>query len=100
MLFHARLVMGQQVEGLKIEKKNTVSSIERRVDKVNDTIAKKNLNSVLKLKDNNINSTFGSANQYNSEVQNNVNSLQNNMNTTNSFNKVWQGQGIKLNKRK
>ena len=102
MFFSAYSIMGQQVEGLKIEKKNTVSSIERKIDnKSNDSLAKDNLKNI-KL-NNNFDSTFGTANKYNSEIQNNVNALQNNVNSfnNNTFNRMGpQGQGIQLKKRK
>ncbi|WP_449401119.1 hypothetical protein [Chryseobacterium wanjuense] len=97
------LLFGQQIEGLKTEKTTKTSIMERKLpEKSNDSIAKNNLNEILKQK-NISNSIFGTANQYNSEVQMNVNKLQNNVNTfnNNTFNRMMpQGQGIQFNKRK
>lgn len=96
-------LFGQQTEGLKTQKTTPTSILERKIpEKSNDSLAKSNFNSILKQKDNS-NSIFGTANQYNSEVQMNVNRLQNNVNTfnNNTFNRMLpQGQGIQFNKRK
>jgi len=96
-------LFGQQTEGLKTKKAARVSIMERKPPvKSNDSIAKNNLNSVLTRK-NNTNSIFGSADQYNSEIQTNVNRLNNNINTfnNNTFDRMMpQGQGIQLKKRK
>lgn len=95
-------LFGQQTEGLKIEKASKMS-MERRIPvKSNDSLAKNNLNDILK-QNTTTNSIFGTANPYHSEVQTNVNRLQNNVNTfnNNTFNKmIPQGEGIQLNKRK
>ncbi len=102
-LSSSSLLFGQQTEGLKTEKTTKTSILERKLpEKSNDSIAKNNLNDILKQK-NTSNSIFGTANQYNSEVQMNVNKLQNNVNTfnNNTFNRMMpQGQGIQFNKRK
>ena len=102
MLSSASL-FGQQTEGLKTQKTTRTSILERKIpEKSTDSLAKSNFNSILKQKDNS-NSIFGTANQYNSEVQMNVNRLQNNVNTfnNNTFNRMLpQGQGIQFNKRK
>ncbi|WP_228404631.1 hypothetical protein [Chryseobacterium wanjuense] len=103
MLSVTSLLFGQQMEGLKTEKTTKTSIMERKLpEKSNDSIAKNNLNDILK-QQNTSTSIFGTANQYNSEVQMNVNKLQNNVNTfnNNTFNRMMpQGQGIQFNKRK
>lgn len=102
MLPASYLLSGQQAEGLKIEKTTRASIIERKLpEKSSDSIAKNNLNDLLKQK-NNGSSVFGTANQYHSYVQMNVNRLQNNVNTfnNNSFRMLPQGQGIEIKKRK
>lgn len=102
-MLSATSLFGQQTEGLKTQKTTRTSILERKIpEKSNDSLAKSNFNSILKQKDNS-NSIFGTANQYNSEVQTNVNRLQNNVNTfnNNTFNRMpIQGQGIQFNKRK
>ncbi|GAA4151488.1 hypothetical protein GCM10022217_05400 [Chryseobacterium ginsenosidimutans] len=98
----ASLLFGQQKEGLKTEKTTRTSIMERKLpEKSNDSIAKNNLNDILK-QNNTRTSIFGSANQYNSEIQTNVNRLNNNVNTfnNNTFNRLPQAQGIQFNKRK
>jgi hypothetical protein len=102
MLPASYLLSGQQAEGLKTEKTTRASIIERKLpEKSSDSIAKNNLNDLLKQK-NNGSSVFGTANQYHSDVQMNVNRLQNNVNTfnNNSFRMLPQGQGIEIKKRK
>jgi hypothetical protein len=102
MLPASYLLSGQQAEGLKTEKTTRTSIIERKLpEKSSDSIAKNNLNDLLKQK-NNGSSVFGTANQYHSDVQMNVNRLQNNVNTfnNNSFRMLPQGQGIEIKKRK
>lgn len=96
-------VFGQQTEGLKTQKTTKASIMERKLpEKSNDSLAKNNFKSILHQKDNS-NSIFGTANQYNSEIQMNVNRLQNNVNmfNNNTFNRMMpQGEGIQFNKRK
>ncbi|MCW3159853.1 hypothetical protein [Chryseobacterium oryctis] len=76
-------VQGQQVEGLKVEKENKISTIERKINsKQSDSLAKSNLNSILKENHNKPN--FGYTNQYGSDTQKNLNNLKNNMNTFNN----------------
>ncbi|MGG5208536.1 hypothetical protein ACQWU4_06275 [Chryseobacterium sp. MIQD13] len=103
MLSASSLLFGQQTEGLKTEKITKTSIMERKhPEKSNDSIAKNYLNDVLK-RSNTGSSIFGTANQYNSEIQMNVNRLNNNMNAfnNNTFNRMMpQGQGIQFNKRK
>jgi hypothetical protein len=102
MLPASYLLSGQQAEGLKTEKTTRTSIIERKLpEKSSDSIAKNNLNDLLKQK-NDGSSVFGTANQYHSDVQMNVNRLQNNVNTfnNNSFRMLPQGQGIEIKKRK
>ncbi|NML56020.1 hypothetical protein HHL20_01545 [Chryseobacterium sp. RJ-7-14] len=103
MMLSATSVFGQQTEGLKTQKTTKTSIMERKIpEKSKDSLARSNFNSILKQKDNS-SSIFGTANQYNSEVQMNVNRLQNNVNTfnNNTFNRMTpQGQGIQFNKRK
>lgn len=102
-MLSANFLFGQQTEGLKTEKTTKTSIMERKIpDKSKDSLAKSNFNSILKQKDNS-NSIFGTANQYNSEIQMNVNKLQNNVNTFNSntFNRTApQGRGIQVYKSK
>ncbi|MCJ8152396.1 hypothetical protein MKJ01_01310 [Chryseobacterium sp. SSA4.19] len=92
----------QQTEGLKTEKTTRASIMERKLpEKSKDSIAKNNVNNLLKQKSSS--SFFGTTQQYNSDVQMNVNRLQNNVNTfnNNSFNRMLpQGQGIEIKKRK
>lgn len=103
MLSATSFLFGQQTEGLKTEKTTRTSIMERKLPvKSNDSIAKNNLNDILKQK-NTGSSILGTTNQYNSEVQMNVNRLNNNVNTfnNNTFNRMMpQGQGIQFNKRK
>ncbi|GAA5086304.1 hypothetical protein GCM10023210_07990 [Chryseobacterium ginsengisoli] len=103
MLSATSFLFGQQTEGLKTEKTTRISIMERKLPvKSNDSIAKNNLNDILKQK-NTGSSILGTTNQYNSEVQMNVNRLNNNVNTfnNNTFNRIMpQGQGIQFNKRK
>ncbi len=102
-MLSANSLFGQQTEGLKTEKTTRTSIMERKIpDKSKDSLAKSNFNAILKNKDNS-NSILGTANPYTSEIQMNVNKLQNNMNNfnTNTFNRTAiQGQGIQFNKRK
>ncbi|MEC3877587.1 hypothetical protein [Chryseobacterium salviniae] len=102
MMLSATTVFGQQTEGLKTQKTTKASIMERKLpEKSKDSLAKSNFKSILK-KDNS-NSVFGTANPYNSEIQMNVNRLQNNVNTfnNNTFNRMMpQGEGIQFNKRK
>jgi hypothetical protein len=102
MLSSTSFLFGQQTEGLKTEKTTRTSIMERKLpEKFNDSIAKNNLNDILKQK-NAGSSILGTTNQYNSEVQMNVNKLNNNVNTfnNNTFNRLPQAQGIQFNKRK
>ncbi|WP_415328620.1 hypothetical protein [Chryseobacterium sp. MMS23-Vi53] len=98
------IVWGQQSEVVKSEKTTGVSIMERRLpEKSNDSIAKNNLNNILKQQNMGGSSVLGTANQYNSEIQTNVNRLNNNVNTfnNNTFNRMLpQGQGIEIKKRK
>lgn len=102
IMLSATSVFGQQTEGLKTQKTTKTSIMERKLpEKSKDSLAKSNFKSILK-KDN-PSSVFGTANPYNSEVQMNVNRLQNNVNmfNNNTFNRmVPQGEGIQFNKRK
>lgn len=102
IMLSATSVFGQQTEGLKTQKTTKTSIMERKLpEKSKDSLARSNFKSILK-KDNS-NSIFGTANPYNSEVQMNVNRLQNNVNTfnNNTFNRmIPQGEGIQFNKRK
>lgn len=102
MLPASYLLSGQQAEGLKTEKTTRTSIMERKLpEKSSDSITKNNLNDMLKQK-NSGSSVFGTAHQYHSDVQMNVNRLQNNINTfnNNSFRMLPQGQGIEIKKRK
>lgn len=103
MIPSASFLYGQQTEGLKVEKTTKTSILERKVvNQSNDSIAKSNLNSILKQQNNN-SSIFGTADKYNSPVQENVNKLQNNVNSfnNNTFNRMpSQGTGIQFKKRK
>ncbi|WP_426479682.1 hypothetical protein ACP3T3_09755 [Chryseobacterium sp. CBSDS_008] len=96
-------VFGQQTEKSEIVKKEKPFTIERKLSQEsNDSIAKNNLNGILKQK-NTGSSIFGTTDQYKSDVQMNVNRLNNNVNTfnNNTFNRMMpQGQGIQFNKRK
>lgn len=78
-------------------------TIERKISEVsNDSIARNNLNGILKQK-NTGSSILGTADQYKSDIQMNVNRLNNNVNTFNNniFNRMMpQGQGIEIKKRK
>ncbi|WP_051289255.1 hypothetical protein [Chryseobacterium daeguense] len=99
----ASSLSAQQSEGIKTEKTTSTSIMERKIPvKSNGSIAKSNLNDILKQK-NSGSSILGTANPYSSEVQTNVNRLQNNVNTfnNNTFNRMMpQGQGIEIKKRK
>jgi len=104
MLLTVTSLFGQQTEGLKIVKEGKMS-MERKIPvKKNDSLAKNNLNDILKQNTPGGHSILGTANPYHSEVQNNVNRLQNNVSSFNnsSFERIAmpQGQGIQLNKRK
>lgn len=104
MCFTASFLSGQQTEGLKTEKTAKTSILERRLpSKSNDSIAKHNLNDILKQNNSGGNSVFGTANPYHSEIQTNVNRLNNNVNSFNNnvFNRLpTQGEGIQFNKKK
>lgn len=103
MLSATSFLFGQQTEGLKTEKTTRTSIMERKLPvKPNDSIAKNNLNDILKQQNMGGSSILGTANQYNSEVQTNVNRLNNNVNAFNNnmFNRMPQAQGIQFNKRK
>jgi len=93
----------QQTEKPETGKKEKPFTIERKISEVsNDSIAKKNLNSILKQKITG-SSILGTTDQYKSDIQMNVNRLNNNVNTfnNNTFNRMTpQGQGIQFNKRK
>ncbi|WP_288445620.1 hypothetical protein [uncultured Chryseobacterium sp.] len=93
----------QQAEKSETVKKEEPFTIVRRLPEgSNDSIAKNNLNGILKQK-NTGSSIFGTADQYKSDLQMNVNRLNNNVNTfnNNTFNRMMpQGQGIQFNKRK
>ncbi|WP_228410061.1 hypothetical protein [Chryseobacterium viscerum] len=97
------IVFGQQTEKSETGKKEKPFTIERKLSEVaNDSIAKNNLNSILKQK-NTGSSILGTTDQYKTDLQMNVNRLNNNVNTfnNNTFNRMTpQGQGIQLNKRK
>jgi len=97
------MLYGQETGGYVTQKPTKTSILERKLpEKSNDSIAKKNLNDVLK-QNTSSTSIFGTANQYNSEVQTNVKRLQNSVNTfnNNTFSRMMpEGQGIQLNKRK
>ncbi|MEY8759753.1 hypothetical protein [Chryseobacterium tongliaoense] len=103
MIPSVSLLYGQQTEGLKVEKTTKNSILERKVvNQSKDSIAKSNLNNILKQQNNN-SSIFGSTDKYNSPVQENVNKLQNNVNSfnNNTFNRMpSQGTGIQFKKRK
>ncbi len=103
MLFAASFLSGQQMEGLKTEKTTHTSILERKIpERSNDSIAKSNLHDIVKQKDN-FRPVLGNTNPYHSEVQMNVNRLQNQVNTfnNNTFNRITpQGQGIEIKKRK
>ncbi len=96
-------LFGQQTEKSETGKKEKPFTIERKLSGIpNDSIAKNNLNGILKQK-NTGSSILGTTDQYKSEIQMNVNRLNNNVNTfnNNTFNRMMpQGQGIQLNKRK
>ncbi|PIF47052.1 hypothetical protein CLU96_4098 [Chryseobacterium sp. 52] len=97
------LSYGQEKQVLKTEKLTKTSMMERRIpEKSNDSIAKNNMGSIFTQK-NNSSSIFGNANRYETEVQLNVNKLQNNVNTfnNNTFNRMMpQGQGLQIYKSK
>ncbi len=103
MLSATSFLSAQQTEGLKTEKTAKASILERRIpEKSNDSIAKKNLNNILK-QTNTGNSVFGTADLRNSEIGTNVERLQNQVNSFNGNNLYrmqTNGQGIQLNKRK
>ncbi|MFZ4929977.1 hypothetical protein [Chryseobacterium sp. Mn2064] len=96
-------VFGQQAEKTEDGKKEKVFTIERKLtEESNDSIAKNNINDILKQK-NTGSSILGTSNVYKSEIQNNVSRLNNNVNTfnNNTFNRMtMQGQGIQFNKKK
>lgn len=96
-------LFGQQTEKPETVKKEKPFTIERKLsEESNDSIAKNNLNGILKQR-NTGSSIFGTADQYKSDIQMNVNRLNNNVNTfnNNTFNRMMpQGQGIQFNKRK
>ena len=96
-------LFGQQTQKVQSDKKQKAFTIERKLsEESNDSIAKNNLNDILKQK-NTGSSILGTSNVYKSEVQNNVSRLNNNVNTfnNNTFNRMtMQGQGIQINKRK
>ncbi|MEN4761948.1 hypothetical protein ABEG63_16570 [Chryseobacterium sp. C39-AII1] len=97
------LLFGQQTEGLKIVREGKMSMERRIPSKTDDSLAKNNLNDILKQNTIGGSSILGTANPYHSEVQINVNRLQNNVNTFNNnlYNRMpMQGQGIQFNKRK
>ncbi|SMO59523.1 hypothetical protein SAMN06265171_10382 [Chryseobacterium rhizoplanae] len=85
------------------QQKEKPFTIERKISEVsNDSIARNNLNGILKQK-NTGSSILGTADQYKSDIQMNVNRLNNNVNTFNNniFNRMMpQGQGIEIKKRK
>jgi hypothetical protein len=85
------------------QQKEKPFTIERKISEVsNDSIAKNNLNGILKQK-NTGSSILGTADQYKSDIQMNVHRLNNNVNTFNNniFNRMMpQGQGIEIKKRK
>ncbi|WP_294304088.1 hypothetical protein [uncultured Chryseobacterium sp.] len=104
MFSAASSLSAQQTEGLKTEKTAKTSILERRIpEKSNDSIAKKNLSDILK-QNTGGNSILGTASPYSSEIQTNVNRLNNNVNSFNSnmFDRMQQtqGRGIHINKRK
>lgn len=94
---------GQQTEKSERVKKEKPFTIERKLsEESNDSIAKNNLNGILKQK-NTGSSILGTTDQYKSDIQMNVIRLNNNVNTfnNNTFNRMrQQGQGIQFNKRK
>ncbi|WP_291898873.1 hypothetical protein [Chryseobacterium sp.] len=94
---------GQQTEKSERVKKEKPFTIERKLsEESNDSIAKNNLNSILKQK-NTGSSILGTTDQYKSDIQMNVIRLNNNVNTfnNNTFNRMQQqGEGIQFNKRK
>jgi hypothetical protein len=96
-------LFAQQTEKPETGKKEKPFTIERKLSEVsNDSIAKNNVNSILKQK-NTGSSILGTTDQYKTDLQMNVNRLNNNVNTfnNNTFNRMMpQGQGIQFNKRK
>ncbi|MCE4066125.1 hypothetical protein LXM63_13550 [Chryseobacterium gleum] len=96
-------LFGQQTEKTETVKKEKPFTIERQLsEESNDSIAKNNLNGILKQR-NTGSSIFGTVDQYKSDIQMNVNRLNNNVNAFNNniFNRMMpQGQGIQFNKRK
>lgn len=96
-------LFGQQTEKSATGKKEKPFTIERKLsEESNDSIAKNNLNGILKQKSIG-SSILGTADQYKTDIQMNVNRLNNNVNTfnNNTFNRMMpQGQGIEIKKRK
>ena len=96
-------LFGQQTETSVMGKKEKPFTIERKTSQEsNDSIARNNLNGILKQKSTG-SSILGTTDQYKSDIQMNVNRLNNNVNTFNNniFNRMMpQGQGIEIKKRK
>lgn len=96
-------LFAQQTDKSETGKKEKLFTIERKLSEVsNDSIAKNNLNGILKQKITG-SSILGTTDQYKSDLQMNVDRLNNNVNTfnNNTFNRMMpQGQGIQFNKRK
>ncbi|MBB6331466.1 hypothetical protein HNP24_002416 [Chryseobacterium sediminis] len=96
-------LFGQQTEKSATGKKEKPFTIERKLsEESNDSIAKNNLNGILKQKSIG-SSILGTTDQYKTDIQMNVNRLNNNVNTfnNNTFNRMMpQGQGIEIKKRK
>ncbi|WP_326984821.1 hypothetical protein VUJ46_09935 [Chryseobacterium sp. MYb264] len=96
-------LLGQQTEGLKIIKESRMSMERIIPSKSSDSLAKNNLNNSLKQNTVGSGSIWGTTHSYQSDVQTNVNRLQNNVNAFNNnlYNRMpMQGQGIQFNKRK
>ncbi|WP_267401684.1 MULTISPECIES: hypothetical protein [unclassified Chryseobacterium] len=93
---------GQQTEGLKIEKASKMSMERKITVKSNDSIAKSNLNDMLRQKSIG-NSILGTANPHTSEIQLNVDKLQYKASSFNN-NADWmitpQDRGIQIHKSK
>ncbi|BFO64513.1 hypothetical protein NK356_10920 [Chryseobacterium sp. S0630] len=104
LLSATSFLFGQQTEKSTVGKNEKAFSIERKLSKEsNDSIARNNLNDILKQKNIGGSSILGTTNQYNSEIQKNVNRLNNNVNmfNNNTFDRMMpQGQGIEIKKRK
>ncbi|MFS4431854.1 hypothetical protein [Chryseobacterium sp. GVT01B] len=96
-------LFGQQTEKSATGKKEKPFTIERKLSgESNDSIAKNNLNGILKQKSTG-SSILGTTDQYKTDIQMNVNRLNNNVNmfNNNTFNRMMpQGQGIEIKKRK